>query len=256
MLPLRFWGRDFRAEVLGKTDVSFLHKQFLSLPASKKLVALLWLFVSVVISLLGWSYLTIENLSAARAYVGGEGLWSKAQKQAVQDLLQYSISHSEQDYQNYQRALLVPLGDREARLELQKRAPDLAIVYRGFVQGRNSPEDVKGMATMFRRFRQLNHMSEAIRIWEQGDGLIEELQKLGNDLHREISSGRPDAVRIAALARQVDLIGNQLTPLEDRFSYALGEGARQARRAFQRDCHCPDRRVTPHGFHAAPPAPD
>jgi len=62
--------------------VSVAHKLFLDLPAPKKLVVILWLFLVVVVGLLGLSYMTIENLSAARAYVGGEGLWSKAQKQA------------------------------------------------------------------------------------------------------------------------------------------------------------------------------
>ncbi len=100
--------------------MSVVRKLFLDLPVAKKLVVILWLFLLIVVSLLGLSYLTIENLSAARAYVGGEGLWSKAQKQAVHDLLRYSISHSDADYQNYRQALLVPLGDRQARLELRE----------------------------------------------------------------------------------------------------------------------------------------
>ena len=106
--------------------MSVVRKLFLDLPVAKKLVVILWLFLLVVVSLLGLSYLTIENLSAARAYVGGEGLWSKAQKQAVYDLLRYSISHSDADYQNYRQALLVPLGDKQARLELEKPVPDMS----------------------------------------------------------------------------------------------------------------------------------
>jgi PAS domain S-box-containing protein len=212
--------------------VSVAHKLFLDLPVSKKLVIILWLFLAIVISLLGLSYTTIENLSAARAYVGGEGLWSKAQKQAVYDLLRYSISHSDGDYQNYRVALLVPLGDRQARLELEKPVPDMGIVRNGFLQGRNSPQDVEGMATLFRRFRHSRYMSEAVEIWAQADVLIDRLEKLGEKLHDEISSGRPDPLRIAEIARQVDVVGNQLTPLEDRFSYALGAGARQAKGSF------------------------
>ena len=126
----------------------------------------------------------------------------------------------------------MPLGDRQARLELEKPVPDMSVVRRGLIQGRNSPEDVKGMAAMFRHCRRLKHMSEAISIWSQADALIEQLQRLGDDLHREISSERPNALRIAEMARQVDVIGDQLTPLEDRFSYALGTGARQAKRLF------------------------
>ena len=212
--------------------MSVARKVFLNLPVGKKLVVILWLFLVVVIGLLGLSYLTIENLSAARAYVGGEGLWSKAQKQAVYDLLQYSISYADADYQNYRRALLVPLGDKQARLELEKPVPDMRIVRSGFIQGRNSPQDVEGMATLFCRFRHSRYMSEAVDIWAQGDALIEQLQKLGDNLHAEISSRRPDPRRVAEIARQVNLLGNELTPLEDRFSYALGAGARQAKASF------------------------
>jgi PAS domain S-box-containing protein len=75
-------------------------------------------------------------------------------------------------------------------------------------------------------------MSEAVEIWAQADVLIDRLEKLGDKLHDEISSGRPDPLRIAEIARQVDVVGNQLTPLEDRFSYALGAGARQAKGSF------------------------
>ncbi len=209
-----------------------MHKVFRELPASKKLVATLWLFVLIVVCLLGLSYQTIQNLSAARAYVGGEGLWSKAQKQAVYDLLQYSISHSEQDYQDYQRALLVPLGDRQARLELEKSNPDMTIVRSGFIQGRNSPEDIDGMARLFRRFRHRECISEAVRIWARGDVLIEQLQRLGNDLRSEVSSVKPNPARIAEIARQVDAVGSELAPLEDGFSDALSTGARHAKTMF------------------------
>jgi PAS domain S-box-containing protein len=212
--------------------VSVARKLFLNLPVSKKLVAILWLFLVIVVSLLGLSYITIQNLSAARAYVGGEGLWSKAQKQAVYDLLRYSISHADGDYQNYRQALQVPLGDRQARLELEKPVPDMGIVRRSLLQGRNSPQDVRGMATLFRPWRHSRYMSEAVDIWARGDALIEQLQKLGDRLHEEISSARPNPLRVAEIARQVDAVGSQLTPLEDRFSYALGAGAREARDSF------------------------
>src|SRR5258708_37137707 len=101
----------------------------------------------------------------------------------------------------------------------------MGIVRIGFIQGRNSPQDVEGMATLFRRFRYSRYMSEAVDIWAQADALIEQLQRLGDNLHAEISSGRPDRLRVAEIARQVDAVGNRLTPLEDRFSYALGTGA-------------------------------
>jgi PAS domain S-box-containing protein len=199
---------------------------FRYLPTSRKLVLVLWVFVAVVIILLALSYEAIQTLSAARAYVGGEGLWSKAQKEAVHSLVRYAASRSEQDYERCQQALQTQLGDKRARLELEKEDPDPAIVYAALVQGRNRPEDVDGMAKLFRRFRHTKYMTEAIAIWTEADNRIEELQRLGEELHTEIRSGRPDPVRVQDIARRVELVGDQLTPLEDRFSYALGEGAR------------------------------
>ncbi len=207
-------------------------RRFVNLPVSRKLVVVLWLFVVIVVGLLVLSYQVIGSLSALRAYVEGESLWSKAQKQAVHDLLRYASSHTEEDYKGYELALRTPLGDKRARLELEKRSPDLRIVYEGFIQGRNSPEDVKGMADLFRRFRRVKYMANAVSIWAEGDGLIEQLQQQGAQLHREIGSDSPDPVKVAEITRQIDILGDRLTPLEDRFSYSLGSGARWAATLF------------------------
>jgi PAS domain S-box-containing protein len=207
-------------------------RRFINLPVSRKLVVVLWLFVVIVVSLLILSYQVIGSLSALRAYVEGESLWSKAQKQAVHDLLRYASSHDESDYQGYEVALRTPLGDKRARLELEKPSPNLIIVYEGFIQGRNSPEDVNGMADLFRRFRHVRYMANAVSIWAEGDTLIEQLQQQGTQLHGEIASDSPDPVKVAKITRQIDILGDRLTPLEDRFSYSLGSGARWAAALF------------------------
>jgi hypothetical protein len=80
-------------------------KVLLHMPVSRKLALILWVFVTLVIVLLIPGYQAIETLSAARAYVGGEGLWSKAQKEAVLSLVRYAASHAKEDYQRFQQAL-------------------------------------------------------------------------------------------------------------------------------------------------------
>jgi PAS domain S-box-containing protein len=205
---------------------------FVNLPVSRKLIVVLWLFVVTVIALLIFSYQIIGSLSALRAYVEGEGLWSKGQKQAVHDLGRYASSHSESDFRAYEQALQTPLGDMKARLELEKPVPDLRIVYKGFIQGRNSPDDVKGMADLFRRFHKQKYMADAIAIWTEGDSLIAQLQTTGDQLHGEITSGLPDQRKITEIMHQIDRLNDQLTPLEDRFSYSLGSGARWAAGLF------------------------
>ena len=62
---------------------------------------------------------SLRIVSATRAYVGGESLWSKAQKEAVYSLFRYAQTRSESDYADYRKAIAVPLawrarGDRES----------------------------------------------------------------------------------------------------------------------------------------------
>ncbi|HEY9029155.1 MAG TPA: hypothetical protein VIP05_33025, partial [Burkholderiaceae bacterium] len=72
------------------------------------------------------SLFSIRVLSAVRAYVAGESLYSKAQKEAQLRLLDYLRSRSDEDYRRFTTALAVPLGDRAAREALEKPDEDLA----------------------------------------------------------------------------------------------------------------------------------
>jgi PAS domain S-box-containing protein len=201
-------------------------KLFARLPVARKLVAIVAIFVAIVVCVFCLGVVRSDILSGIRAYVGGEGLWSKAQKKAVLSLIRYAETGSESDYQEYLADIVVPEGDKVARLELERQKPDWALVERGFVQGRNSREDVESMARLFRRFRHLAYMAQAIAIWTQGDDYVDQLRRLATDLHQEISSGHPDSNRVQKIKDQVAAIDARLTPLEDEFSATLGEGAR------------------------------
>ena len=99
-----------------------------------------FLIVVALLAILGVT--SAEILSAVRAYVGGESLWSKGQKDAVYHLGKYAASHRSADYQRFVEAIAIPLGDRKARTELERPKPDLAVARRGFLEGGNHPDDV------------------------------------------------------------------------------------------------------------------
>src|ERR1700740_247106 len=72
-------------------------------------------------------WFSIHTLSAVRAFVGAEGLWSKAQKDATYQLQKYYSTHKEEDYKVFQNFMKVPLGDHITRLELLKENPDMKV---------------------------------------------------------------------------------------------------------------------------------
>jgi PAS domain S-box-containing protein len=196
------------------------------LPVARKLLVIVAVFVAIVICVFYLGVLRSEILTGVRAYVGGEGLWSKAEKRATFSLTRYAESHSEQDYQEYLADIAVPLGDKQARLQLQSPKPNMSLVYQGFVQGRNSPEDVDSMTKLFLRFGRVGYMAQAIRIWTEGDGYIDQLRDLAGQLHQEVTASPPDATKIEQLADQIAAVDARVTPLEDEFSSTLGQGAR------------------------------
>jgi signal transduction histidine kinase len=171
-------------------------------------------------------FFSINTLSSVRAYVGGEGLWSKAQKDALYQLLKYARTQDETDYAKFEDFIKVNEGDHLARIELSKPDPDLAIVRQGFEEGRNDPADVSGMIRLFRRFHANKYIQRAILAWTRADGVIAEFITLGHHLHDEINTRPGSQVRIDAILDEIDPLNNRLTPLEDEFSFALGAGSR------------------------------
>lgn len=165
-------------------------------------------------------------LSSMRAYVGGESLWSKAQKDAVTHLRQFARGGDLAEFKRFREALSVPLGDRAARIELQKPHPDYAAAYAGFRAGRNHPDDIPGMVRLFDLRGIFRYMDRAIRVWTEGDALIDQLDDTADQLLDEVTANRLDPTGRGALLTQIDRIDFALTRLEVEFSEALGAASR------------------------------
>ncbi|HYS76565.1 MAG TPA: hypothetical protein VEM38_10770, partial [Burkholderiales bacterium] len=205
-----------------------LQRMFVLLPGSGRLLQIIWPFLVIVLVLLLLANESMHILSAARAYSEGESLWSKGQKRAMFHLVRYSETHSEDDYRKYLEAISVPLGDEKARVEMGKPDPDYAVVWQGFVEGRNHPDDIPGLIMLFRRFRRLDFMAAVIDLWAEGDRHIAELTRIADQLHARIASGTSTDSVLPFRDSILDL-DTRLTPLTDRFSSTLGEATRKTR---------------------------
>jgi diguanylate cyclase (GGDEF)-like protein/PAS domain S-box-containing protein len=196
-----------------------------------RMLGLVLIFAAFSLSAIVFSSYTISRvLSGVRAYIGGEGLWSKAEKDGVFHLSSYAETHDELQYQKFLAALDVPLGDRVARTELERPHPRIEVAKGGFRQGRNHPDDLETLIWVFRRFRRVGYVERAIDIWGEGDIEVIRLRRLGIALHAETVEGRLSEDHRLRFLRQIDAINGRLTTLEDTFSFTLGEAARWARR--------------------------
>ena len=204
----------------------FLQKKLGNITISMKLyftVGIMALLVAIELCTL---WFAVSTLSSVRSFVNGEGLWSKAQKDAVYSLFIYSHSHQEKDYDAFRDYLKVPLGDNKTRLELQKPDPDMKIAREGFMEGRNHPEDVDGMLNLIIRFHSISYLHNAITAWGEAEETMEQLIAISDKLHHMISSNTASQQQIDSVMGQADGLNRKVTVLEDTFSNTLGEGSR------------------------------
>ncbi|MGA2189672.1 MAG: EAL domain-containing protein [Steroidobacteraceae bacterium] len=195
--------------------------------------AIIWMFAAIVLILLTLASFSFELLSTVRAYVGGESLWSKAQKDAVFHLQSYAASGAPEEWRLFRVNIAVPLGDREARLEMNKQDPDYARVRQAFIEGGNHPDDIEAMFQLYRRFGWVSFMQRSIRAWEEGDRYIVQLDKSGTLLQREVESPAPRADRIRSILADISGINARLTPVENEFVDALSAASRATYRTLR-----------------------
>ena len=183
-------------------------------------------FLVVVAMMVVLGIASSEILSAVRAYVGGESQWSKGQKDASFHLAKFATSHAADEFQRYRAAIAVPLGDSLARIELERPHSDLAAVRKGFLAGGNHPDDIASMIWLFRNFRHVSFMAQAIDIWAEADQEIAALDVLAQQIRQRVAGGHVDAAQTAKWLSQLTDFNDRLTLLEQRFSGKLSEASR------------------------------
>jgi diguanylate cyclase (GGDEF)-like protein len=191
------------------------------------------MFAGIVLCLLIIANFSFGLLSSVRAYVGGESLWSKAQKDAVFHLQNYAAGRGPEELSQYRMNVAVPLGDHAARLEMDKPNPDIDKVRQGFIRGGNHPDDVDGMFNLYQRFAWVSFMQRAVRAWQAADLYIVRLDAAATQLQREIESPSPNAEKVQAILAEISGINEHLTPIENQFVDALGEASRMTYRLLQ-----------------------
>lgn len=200
-----------------------------NLSVAHKLYAVVGVMALLIATELFTLLFAMNTLSAVRAFVGGEGIWSKAQKDGVLEIENYIRTGDESHYLAYQRHMQIPLGDHQARMEMAKPIMNLTSVRTGLLAGKIHPRDIDPMVRLMRRFYQISYIDSAIQYWSRGDKLISDQMEVSEKIHQVIDS-RADRKTIAKelepLVAQLSKINDDLTLIENQFSSTLGQASR------------------------------
>jgi len=187
-------------------------------------------FVIAMVALTLSTIAGFEVLSAVRAFVGGESLWSKGRAEAVQALKAYAVSGRPEDRQRFDAALAIAAGDHQARIELDKPNADMNVAREGFRLGGNHVDDIGGMIRLYRYFHNTYLMRRAIAAWTEGDQRIDELRAIADRIGALRASGRfRDGDAVPELTR-IDALSARLAEVEKEFSASLGEASHRVER--------------------------
>lgn len=182
----------------------------------------------VISSLFYTGKVGFDILSGIRAYVGGEGLWAKNQKDGVYHLVQYVQTQEKIRYELFLKSLKIPLGDKIARQELDKNNFNYEIVFQGFLDGGNHPDDIPTMIFLYKRFKNLEYINQAIYQWELGDNYIQDLLSVGEEIHNLIKANKMNSEKTVQIFTRIDELQKKLTDAENQFSYNMSMAARWA----------------------------
>lgn len=198
-----------------------------NLSVSKKLYAVVGIMAFLIALELFTLIFAMNTLSGVRGYIGGEGQWSKAQKDSIIALQSYAITHDENYYEIFQSRMKVPLGDKRTRLEMNKSDMDYEVAFQGMVDGKLHPHDIPDAITLYRRFYFVPYFANAIQRWVDGDEQIEHLSTLAQKLHADIQKNpKADLETVKRMLNDITELNNKLTKAEDSFSASLGEASR------------------------------
>ncbi|MNF38833.1 Signal-transduction histidine kinase senX3 [compost metagenome] len=200
----------------------FKYKIFKKIRSSNVFMLLIIVFLSCAL-LIFFNFFTIKILSANRAYVNGESLYSKGQKDGARHLITYIYTQDKAQWELFKKELKVPQGDGSARIALLNHADD-TVIKNGFRAGRNKEEDLDDLIWLFRNFKNVPFLAKAIKEWEQGDNYVKLLAQIGEDVNQKMEISNLNQATKQKFLLEISVLSDKLTINERNFLNTLGQG--------------------------------
>ena len=197
---------------------------------SRELLGVSAVFALVLAILLLVGAAGVQVLFALRAFAAGEGQFAKGHRDAVAALFRYRESLDPRDFAAFRDNLAVPMADCRARLLLAPPHPDRAGAEAMFVAGRNHPDDVSAMVSLFPYLARVGGIARAFEHWAATDQELARLDALGAELVSVLAAPDADPARVRAIFGEVDAIDDRLVEAEEGFSREIGLAARDVKR--------------------------
>ncbi len=211
-----------------KQNRYFFHNLIKNLSITEKTVIITLAFIIFLTVAMVANLFTVEIVTTVRAYVSGEGIYSKTQKDAIYSLIKYSKSRDETDYKHFLNSMEIPMAGRRARIELEKSVPDLQLARQALIEHGSDPDDIKNIIRLFTMFRAIGPVHRTITEWEIADNNNVELIKLTEKLHEVILNGENNRKQQDAILAKIDHANQNVGSAVNAFSNNINDLAQLA----------------------------
>ncbi|HJP98758.1 MAG TPA: EAL domain-containing protein [Rhodanobacteraceae bacterium] len=194
-------------------------------PLAKRLLPLAYALGAMVAFILLLTWIAFQIQIALAGFLNGESVWSKAQKQAAIDLLNYASTGDADAYAGFQRNYTVLATLRAARDQVLSGHFDYDSVERELREGRAMPVAIPGVIFMLHHFADAPYMSDALRLWSSTDEPISELNDVAGELHRAYAKGPVTPAEVVRQRKRIDAINDFIQPHSNQFSLYVAQGA-------------------------------
>lgn len=195
----------------------------------KQRIRIMLVFGTLAVFLIISAYYGTKTLSGVRAYIAAEGIWSKSQKEATQQILEFSLFEDETYFQEFQKTLQLQYSFSQSRETMMSENPNYKTAKKGFQISELHTDDIELMVWLGSNFSDMPYLREAFSIWKQGDEQIARLDSLASELHQIIVTKQLTIGERDRFVNEIREIDHRLTQLENSFSATLTEGAHWVR---------------------------
>ena len=208
-----------------------------NLSIAKKLHAL----VAIMVVMVGFQVFifqyAVTTLSALRVFNAAIAQWNDSQKNSIFELYQYALTGQRSHYWKFKDHLKVPAGYKKARLGFEackniKECKQLDQIAEGFKEGKIPSDDIPRLIRTIRHLRGFPHMSGAVDLWRSADGLLDDIERVGDDLDQLIQSGVGGPEAMEDVMDRIKSLNHQFTDIQRTFTLRMANGSRFLERAI------------------------
>lgn len=183
----------------------------------------IWPFLAVIVVLVGLGAISVGVMSSLRAFIAGESVWSKGEKDGIFYLSQYTEFANEEFYNRYQVAVAGPRSLRNARIALYSNEPNIDAAAQWLINGGIDRQDVPDAIRTFKWFRRSHYLQSTVSLWSKGDVILDRLDHIAQTLHTQLAVKVLSVNEKAVVQSQIRAINASINPLSLDFSKVLSD---------------------------------